>query len=183
MFLMFVKLCRRAVVPLVGRSVGMDVAVIGAGMSAMGIADLALIPVAGVLMDTRGRKTVGVPAFIVMALGFALLGVLEELVEATGIEPAWLVVAGSVTIGVGSGLASGMNQVLGMDASPPAGPDAATFLGVWRMMSDSGALLGPVVAGAVAQRWGVQVASLCVGVVGVCGGGWLGCFVQAWRKT
>eukprot|EP01047_Picozoa_sp_COSAG01_P093074 COSAG01_NODE_24291_length_783_cov_441.657895_2_plen_45_part_00 len=26
------------------------------------------------------------------------------------------------------------------------------FLGVWRMMSDGGALLGPVVAGAIAER-------------------------------
>ena len=41
------------------RSVGMSVDVIGLGMSAMGVADLALTPVAGVLMDTRGRKTVG----------------------------------------------------------------------------------------------------------------------------
>lgn len=143
-FLMIVKLCRKALVPLVGASVGLGPAEIGADMSAMGIADLALVPLAGWAMDARGRKTVGVPAMGIMAGGFVLLGLLPEVTASTGLSPTWLVLASALIIGAGSGCASGLNQVLGMDHAPPSSADSATFLSVWRMMSDSGALLGPV---------------------------------------
>ena len=181
-FLMVVKLCRKALVPLVGASVGLGPAEIGADMSAMGIADLALVPLAGWAMDARGRKTVGVPAMGIMAGGFVLLGLSPEVSAASGLSPTWLVLASALIIGAGSGCASGLNQVLGMDHAPPSSADSATFLSVWRMMSDSGALLGPVMAGLIAEEYGVHVASLCVGGVGVLGGSWLACAVKAWSR-
>jgi MFS family permease len=208
--MMFVKLCRRAVLPLAGSLVAMPIEVaraphgparspprcprgahgggcaaqvIGLAMTAMGAADLALIPYAGWLMDARGRKAAGVPAFLVMALGFAAVGLLRETSAVTGLPVAWCHFGAAMLIGLGSGLASGINQVLGMDAAPPTAADAATFLGVWRMMSDSGALLGPVAAGFVAQEWSVFGASLGVSCVAVLGSCWLGCAVrETWPR-
>jgi MFS family permease len=181
-FLMIVKLCRKALVPLVGASVGLGPAAIGADMSAMGVADLALVPLAGWAMDARGRKTVGTPAMCIMAAGFALLGSLPRVSETTGLAATWLVLASALVIGAGSGCASGLNQVLGMDHAPSGAADAATFLSVWRMMSDSGALIGPVLAGLIAEEWDVHAASLCVAGVGLLGAIWLLCAVKAWSK-
>jgi MFS family permease len=181
-FLMVVKLCRKALVPLVGASLGLRPAAIGADMSAMGIADLTLVPLAGWAMDAKGRKTAGVPAMFIMAGGFALLATLPLVSEITGLGAAWLVLASAVIIGAGSGCASGLNQVLGMDHAPSGAADSATFLSVWRMMSDSGALIGPVLAGLIAEQWNVYVASLCVSTVGMLGALWLLCVVKTWSS-
>jgi DHA1 family multidrug resistance protein-like MFS transporter len=157
-------------------------AAIGADMSAMGIADLTLVPLAGWAMDAKGRKTAGVPAMFIMAGGFALLATLPLVSEITGLGAAWLVLASAVIIGAGSGCASGLNQVLGMDHAPSGAADSATFLSVWRMMSDSGALIGPVLAGLIAEQWNVYVASLCVSTVGMLGALWLLCVVKTWSS-
>lgn len=182
-FLMIVKLCRKALLPLVGASLELRPVAIGATMSAMGVADLVLVPLAGWGMDARGRKAVGVPAMCIMALGFAMLGTLPLVSQTTGLAAAWLVLASAIVIGAGSGCASGLNSVLGMDHAPSNSADSATFLSVWRMMSDSGALVGPVLAGLIAQETDVHVASLCVSGVGTLGALWLLCAVQAWSRS
>jgi hypothetical protein len=51
----------------------------------------------------------------------------------------------------------------------PKGPDQPKFVGVWRMMTDTGAVLGPALAGFVAGR--LDVFSAAGVVTAACGVG------------
>ena len=51
--------------------------------------------------------------------------------------------------GVGNGLGSGINMTLGADFAPPN--QRGEFLGVWRLLSDTGSLLGPMAVGTIAS--------------------------------
>lgn len=84
----------------------------------------------------------------------------------------------AILIGIGSGLASSINQVLGMDLAPANPADAATFLGLWRMQTDTGSFLGPLVAGFIAEQTSVFVASDGIAACAIFGGLWLALIVD-----
>ncbi len=125
--------------------------------------DSLLIVPSGVLMDRRGRKLTGVPAFLLLAAGVALIPAAHS--------PSGLAAVGAL-LGCGNGLSAGISGTLAADFSPPA-PDTGAFLGLWRLVADAGSLVGPVAAGALARRTNLGVAARCVGLFGAGGAAWL----------
>ncbi len=68
---------------------------------------------------------------------------------------------------VGNGLGSGINMTYGADLAPAG--RSGQFLGLWRLISDIGSVLGPTVAGAVAAVLSLAGSALAVAVLGVAG--------------
>ena len=139
--LMAIRTARKAVIPLIGRSVGLGVDGIGMAMAAGATTDAALFAPTGVAYDLLGRKRVAVPAMCIFTAGFVAMSLADNT--------AALVVA-AVMVGVGNGLTAGFGQIMAADFAPDP-PDTAKFLSVQSSCSDLGSLQAPVVVGALSD--------------------------------
>lgn len=152
-----VRAGRQAIIPFYGESVlGLSVAQVGVVLSASSVVDVALFIPAGFIMDRYGRKVASVPSFALMGIGMAMIPL-------TGSFLTFVVVA--VLIGIGNGLGSGALMTLGADLAPKGA--TGEFLGLWRLVGDSGRAGGPVVVGGLTDSTGFTVASIVLGGIGV----------------
>jgi MFS family permease len=157
LFAQMVRTGRDVLVPLYGADIlGLDVAQIGWISTFASTIDMLLFYPVGVVMDRFGRKFAIVPSFLIQGIGLTLI----PLTAGFGSLAA---VAG--LIGFGNGLGSGTMMTLGADLAPAA--SRAEFLGLWRLIGDTGFMAGPVVAGAVASALVLPTAALVMGASGV----------------
>ena len=122
---------RQLYLPLHGADAGMSELQVGWAVTIGFALDSALIVPSGVVMDKRGRKLTGVPAFLLLAAGVALIP--------AATTPRGLVLVGAL-LGCGNGLSAGISGTLAADLGPPA-PDTGAFLGLWRFVADAGSLV------------------------------------------
>jgi len=183
--LFIIRTARDMLLPLVSHRCGLGAYGTGAVTSASYVADTGVFYLAGVLMDTFGRKCNGILSPFGFLVGFVLLGtVLREnhasppvpredelpkqllanrvassaddgdgLLGGSGSveSTVWsLYIAGAV-LGVASGLGSGLVMTLGSDLAPPDAASRGLFLGLFRVFTDAGILLGSVLVGVVAD--------------------------------
>ncbi|MCU1568531.1 MAG: transporter [Pseudarthrobacter sp.] len=154
---------RMATVPLLAA------AVFGAGPEAAGLAlavfaagNAAALTFSGRLADSMGRRPLMIAGLLVAGAATAAIGFADQL--------AWFLAASAVA-GVGSGLFGPAQQaavadVIGNERS------GGKVLAVYQMVSDVGAIVGPIAAGLLADRlgygWafgvtgGVMVLAACV---------------------
>ena len=162
LFAQMIRAGRTVAVPLFAADVlGLDVQGIGLVESVSRAVDVTLFVPAGMVMDRWGRKWAIVPSFLLQTVGMALVplsGSVTQLVLATCVYS------------IGNGLGSGSMMILGADLAPEG--VRGEFLGVWRLIGDSGASGGPLVVGAVADLlvlpgaiWVVSAAGLAASVV------------------
>lgn len=119
---------RQLIVPLYGaNTLGLTVVEIGSIVSISSAVDMSLFLPAGILMDKLGRKFASVPSFIVLAIGMAMVPF--------AVNYTTLLVATCV-MGFGNGIGSGTMMTLGADLAPKEA--TGEFLGVWRLIGDSG---------------------------------------------
>lgn len=111
-------------------------------------ADMLLFYPAGKIMDSFGRLWIGVPAMIIMGASFAVIPFTSTYFTLSIV---------AVILGFGNGISSGILMTLGADVAPCTG--RAQFLGVWRLFSDAGSVLGPAVLTA-----GAALGSLAAGI-------------------
>jgi len=144
---------RSAIVPLfVVYSLGLRPSWTGYGLLAAAVVQAVLLLPAGRMADTRGRK----PALIIgtgaTALGFVALAL-------TGAIPAFL--GAMAVLGVGAAfLSSAPAAVVGdITGGRRSGPIVATF----QMMSDVGAVSGPIIAGLIVDSTGSYETGFLVG--------------------
>jgi MFS family permease len=164
---------RQTIIPFYGEAVlGLNVAQIGTIQSAASLVDMLLFVPAGYVMDRFGRKWSSVPSFAVMALGMLLIPF------ATGFG-ALLAIA--MLIGFGNGLGSGSMMTLGADLAPRGA--TGEFLGLWRLVGDSGAAGGPVVVGAFTDWFGFDATSIVLAGVGFGASLTLGFLVKETRDS
>jgi MFS family permease len=156
--LQFLRAGREFLIPVWGGELGLGEAKIGYIATASFAVDSMLFPLVGYSMDRWGRKSTGLPAFIVLALAIALIPL-------TGSFGALLAVG--LIAGLGNGLSSGFVLIMGTDLSPRENP--GEFLGVWRLISDTGGASGPIAIGGIAQILTLGVASFATAGVGVFG--------------
>jgi MFS family permease len=156
--LQFLRAGREFLIPVWGGELGLGEAKIGYIATASFAVDSMLFPVVGYSMDKWGRKSTGLPAFVVLALAVALIPL-------TGSFGALLAVG--LLAGLGNGLSSGFVLIMGTDLSPKENP--GEFLGVWRLISDTGGATGPMAIGGIAQIVTLGVASFATAGVGVFG--------------
>jgi MFS family permease len=152
------RVCRHAVLPLWGASIGLDAAAISVIFGLSSAMDMTLFYPAGVVSDRFGRKVIAVPCLTVLAVGFLLVPLTDSFTSLAAV---------GVLMGLGNGMGSGIVMTLGADFSP--GQGRASFLGVWRLVSDVGQAGGPLVVAGVAGLSSLGPASLAVGGLGLFG--------------
>jgi MFS family permease len=147
---------RQTIIPFYGAAVlGLSTAEIGLVQSAASTLDMVMFVPAGILMDRYGRKTAAVPSFAVMACGMLLI-------PFTGGFFSMMAVA--MLIGFGNGLGSGTMMTLGADLAPPGA--TGEFLGLWRLIGDSGQAGGPLAVGALTDALGFEASAFILAGVG-----------------
>lgn len=152
---------RFSLIPVFAKEqVGADERVIGFALTLAALTHLLLVWPAGRLIDHRGRKVLGAPAFFAFAIvaggiGFALS------------VPAFLFAM--ALYGVGTGLTSVVPPAVAGDVAPEGQTGAA--IGVLNTAGDLGSVLGPMVSGLLAERfgygWGFGASAVVLAVAGV----------------
>ncbi len=157
---------RQTIIPLWGDAIGLNATSVGAVFSASNTMDMVLFYPTGTVMDRWGRKWVGIPCLIVIAIGLVLI---------PGATTFPLFVAVAVLTGFGNGMGAGIVMTLGADFSPQR--NRAEFLGVWRLMSDIGQLGGPLMLSGITAIASLGTGSVATGIVGFIGAGVMWFFV------
>jgi MFS family permease len=146
---------RSAIIPLfVVNSLGLDRAWAGWGAFASAVVQFPFLVRAGRLSDTRGRRPALMIGTGVTFLGFVVLAL-------TGYWWGYLAAMG--VLGAGAAfLGAGPSAVVGdITEGRREGPVVATF----QMMSDVGAVAGPLIAGAIVASTGSYHVGFAVGAV------------------
>lgn len=151
-----VRIARQAVIPLWADEIGLSAQTASLIYGLAGALDMLVFYPAGRIMDLRGRRWVTVPSMLVM--GGALL-----VLPVTTSAASFAVVA--AVLGLGNGIGSGMVMTLGADFSPAVG--RGPFLGVWRVLSDLGAVGGPAVLSGVTAMWSLGAGAAVTGGIGL----------------
>jgi MFS transporter, DHA1 family, multidrug resistance protein len=127
---------------------------IGLGLSLVSLGALCLAYPSGVLVDRFGRKAVISPGVVIAGVaGFAF---------AFAPSFAWYLAACGVW-SIALGISAAAPSAYAADIAPP-GMNAAV-LSSFRMLSDSGYMLGPIVLGVVAERFGAASALTSAGTL------------------
>lgn len=159
-----IRACRQIVIPLWAEHIGLDAATTALIYGLMGSVDMLLFYPAGRIMDRWGRQWITLPSMLIMGASFVLLPL------STGF---YSLLAASLLMGFGNGIGSGLVLTIGADASPRHG--RTEFLGLWRVISDTGGGMGPLLLSAI-----TAAASLAVGVVAIGGLGFVAA-AMFWR--
>jgi len=157
LFAQMVRSGPKVIIPLYAADVlGLNITSIGAVIAIGAAIDMTLFYPTGVVMDRLGRKFAILPSFAIQGLGLALIPL-------AGSQTGLALVA--ALIGFGNGLGSGTMMTLGADLAPPA--TRSEFLGIWRLIGDTGFTIGPLVAGAVAGAFALPTAALVMAASGL----------------
>jgi MFS family permease len=154
------RVCRQALVPLWGQSIGLDAAQVSLLFGISSAIDMTFFYPVGMVSDRFGRRAVALPCLTLLSIGFLFMPLTASF--------AGLAVVGAL-MGVGNGLGSGIVMTLGADLAPAQG--RAAFLGAWRLVSDLGQAGGPLIAAAVTAVATLGVASVAIGLLGFAGVG------------
>nr|WP_246624853.1 MFS transporter [Oceanobacter mangrovi] len=160
--LQFMRAGRVALLPLAGNAMGLDVDEVGLVVSAAALMDSLIFMPAGIAMDRWGRKAVAAPSLLLFAIGLALLGWADTFP---------LLLAAALLIGTGNGLSAGVVMVLGTDFAPQHG--RARFMGVWKLVSDSGQAAAPLVISGLLSFASLLLCSQLVALTGLAGFYWM----------
>ncbi|MDA0747665.1 MAG: MFS transporter [bacterium] len=157
LFAQMIRAGRHVVVPLYAADVvGLDVQDVGWILSISAFIDMSMFYPAGLIMDRFGRKYAMVPCFFIQAVGMACIPLSATF---TG-----LLLATSL-LGFGNGIGSGTMMTLGADLAPKE--SMGEFLGIWRLIGDTGQMGGPLVVGGVADLLGLSAATLAIAGFGL----------------
>ena len=146
---------RVAVLPQLAVAVHDDTWVAGAALAAASVGTAATLQFSGRWADTVGRRPLVLAGLLVTAIGLGLIGLADSLV---------LLLVLSVFSGIGGGLLNPAQQasladIVGSERS------GSKVLAAFQMAQDSGAILGPILIGLVADRVGYGWAFAVTGLV------------------
>ena len=156
--LQLVRSGRDVALPLWADMHGMTPAQISAMFAAMFLLDMAVFYPAGWTMDRVGRRSVFLASTFVLSVGLGLLSITEGIASITFV---------ALLTGLGNGLGSGINLTLSSDLAPRE--SRSEFLGLFRLVTDSGVGLGPLVVGASSAVAGLAFALVTTSGIGFIG--------------
>ncbi len=136
------------VIPVLARDrLGLSADRIGVGLAVASLVGLVVIYPSGMLMDRFGRKLLIVPATVMSAASM--------LVFIAAPSYAWFLTA-CVVWSLATGVSGAAPAAYAADVAPP-GMNAAA-MSAFRMLSDAGYVLGPIVLGLITDLFGADVA-------------------------
>jgi MFS family permease len=157
LFAQMIRQGRQLLIPLIGaRQLGLNPAEVGAVMTVSAVVDMSMFFPAGFLMDKFGRKFASVPSFAIMAIGIGAVPFADSIET---------LMAAGVVIGLGNGLGSGSMMTLGADLAPEGA--TGEFLGVWRLIGDTGMVVGPMLVGLIAGALSLNGSAIALMIAGV----------------
>lgn len=151
-----VRATRQAVVPLWAEQLGLSPQLSSVIYGISGGIDMLVFYPAGKVMDLRGRRWVTVPSMLVMGGSLIAMPLTHTTVPFTLV---------CCLLGFGNGIGSGMIMTLGADFSPSVG--RPQFLGIWRLLSDTGQVSGPALLSVTAAAAALGPAIAVSGGVGL----------------
>lgn len=158
-----VRSTRQVVLPLWGDSLGLSVETISLVYGLSGAIDMLIFYPAGKIMDIKGRAWIAVPCMVCMALALGLVPLTTGLGSFAAV---------AMLLGFGNGIGSGIVLTLGVDYSPAQG--RAKFLGLWRLMADTGVMSGPILLSVMVAFASLGVGIWSIGAVSLLGAGIFG---------
>jgi MFS family permease len=160
LLLTVVRSARQLLIPLWAVHIALDPSTIGLVVGTAALIDTCMFPFAGLIMDRFGRKYAAVPCLLLLSASLLLIPLSHNAAQLTLI---------AMLAGLGNGLGSGLNMTLGTDLAPQG--ERAPFLGVWRLISDTGSFSGPMLIGLITTATtltGAFVVSALLGLSGLC---------------
>ncbi len=165
-----VRQARIVLVPLWAVSIGLSAAETALIIGIAGAVDFALFYTGGQIMDRWGRLWTAVPCMLGMGLGLLALAFTHDLES----NVIWFI-AIAMTMSVANGLGSGLVMTLGADLSDRRNP--ASFLGVWRFITELGGAVAPLAVAGITFVASISVATGTIGVLGLVGAALLGRYI------
>ncbi|MFF4415421.1 MFS transporter [Streptosporangium sp. NPDC001559] len=147
-----VRATRQSVLPLWADEIGLSATVTSLVFGIANLVDMSLFYPSGHVMDRYGRLSVAIPAMTLLGAGLIALPFTWEVVGFT---------LAAAVMSLGNGIGSGIMMTIGADVAPH--DNRTTFLSVWRLLSDTGQAIGPVVPAVCAA---VATLSLGIGITG-----------------
>lgn len=151
-----VRAARQTVLPLWSEHLGISAAETSLIFGIASAVDMALFYPSGKVMDRYGRLAIALPSMTILGLAMMALPLTSGAVSVTIV---------AMVMSFGNGIGSGIMMTLGADAAPDVG--RIKFLGIWRVLSDSGNAAGPVVMSLVASAVTLAVGIVSIGSVGL----------------
>lgn len=156
------RAARQVVLPLWAVHLGLGAGETSLVFGIAGAVDMALFYPSGKVMDRHGRLAVAVPSMLILGGSMAALPLTGGIVGLTAV---------AMVMSLGNGIGSGIIMTLGADTAPT--DNRLRFLSVWRLMSDAGVALGPVLVSVVASAVSLAVGIMAVGGIGLLAAGGL----------
>lgn len=151
-----VRAARQTVLPLWAEHLGLSPATTSLVFGSASAVDMALFYPAGKVMDKYGRLAIALPATVIMGVAMMTLPLTSGAFSLTIV---------AMVMSLGNGIGSGIMMILGADVAPANG--RVRFLGIWRLVSDSGNAAGPVVVSVAATVWTLSSGIITIGSVGL----------------
>lgn len=153
-----VRSSRTVILPLYAVFIGLSGTNTALIIGLAGAVDFALFYLSGQIMDRFGRLWSAVPSMIGLGLAHIALAFVTN-------EPSFIAVA--IFMSVANGVGSGILMTLGADLAPRGNP--APFLGAYRFTGDTGQAVAPLFVSGVTALFGLAVASVGMGAIGLAG--------------
>jgi DHA1 family multidrug resistance protein-like MFS transporter len=148
------------ILPLLGSErLGIGPAKLGYAFTAIAVINFLTISVSGIVCDRYGRKTAIVPSCILCGLA---------VITYTFGHSYGHFMGSSLLLGLGTGVGGPAPAAYVSDLDLPGG--RGLTMGVYRTVSDTGMVLGPLLLGAIADRFSYDAAIWANGVLFVCVG-------------
>lgn len=164
-----VRGARQSVLPMWAEFIGLDGTQTSLIFGISAAIDMLLFYPAGKVMDSYGRIWVAVPSMIIM--GTAMIAIpFSSTIQAMAVV--------SLLIGIGNGMSSGILMTLGSDVAPERG--RSQFLGAWRLLQDSGAIIGPGIVSAAAALSLLAGGIMVSGALGLVAAAAMARWIPAW---
>ena len=110
------------------------------------------------MLDRLGCKPVAILCLGLLSIGLLLVPLGGNYVH---------LIFAVIIMGIGNGLGSGINMTLGADFSPEYQP--SNFLGIWRLIGDSGSFSGPLLISAITEIFVLSTAFYILVITGFIG--------------
>ena len=150
------RAARATVLPLWSEHLGLTAAQTSIVFGIASAVDMALFYPAGKVMDHYGRLAIAIPSMTILGAAMMALPLTRGAVSLTVV---------AMVMSFGNGIGSGIMMTLGADAAPTLG--RIKFLGIWRVLSDSGNAAGPVVMALVASAFTLPIGIVTIGSAGL----------------
>ena len=157
--LQLLRISRDLLYPLWADYIGISVEMIGLLSGVGGIVETLMVVPAGIVIDRFGRKFSAIPCIMGLSIAILLLPFTHS--------------AGTLTIvivlmSLANGIGSGINMTISTDLAPKH--EAARFLSLWRLVTDTSQITAPTLAGYIAHALSLVSAPICFSILGLVAG-------------